>query len=75
MPIYIFHCPTCKTAFEELVPSWRTPPPPCPGCGGESCQRKTIHPTSFRLAGDDWASSSYGLKRTPPKGEGKNEPG
>lgn len=62
MPIYQFECKTCK-AETEVIQSWATLPPMCPGGCGKTMDRKLVNtsPPVFKCGG--FYSTDYGGKK------------
>ena len=69
MPLYAYHCPSCGTDYEALVPVDGSAP--CPTCG--SCEvRKLVSAAEFVLRGPGWARDGYGIK-APRRDEGASD--
>ena len=63
MPIYEYHCKTCKKDFEVLQKITDDPLAACPKCGKQV--KRLISQTSFTLKGGGWykdGSASTGGK-------------
>jgi len=72
MPIYEYHCDTCRKDF-ELVRKISDPPiKSCPECNGRKI-RKLISSTAFQLKGTGWYKTDYAPKPAAKKEEGKKE--
>lgn len=73
MPIYEYHCRTCKKDFEVMQKITDEPLAACPDCGKKV--KRIISQTSFSLKGGGWykdgysGSSSGGGKKTAAKTE------
>lgn len=57
MPIYEYHCKSCKKNFEILQKISDAPLAKCPECGKKI--KRLISQTSFSLKGDGWYKDGY----------------
>jgi len=73
MPIYEYHCKTCKKHFELLQKISDPPLAKCPDCG--KSVKRLISQTSFTLKGGGWYKDGYSSSSTAGKSEKKtNKP-
>lgn len=57
MPIYEYHCKSCKKTFEEVQKISDDPLTECPSCGKRV--KRLISSTSFTLKGEGWYKDGY----------------
>jgi putative FmdB family regulatory protein len=57
MPIYEYHCKSCKKDFEVLQKITEPPLAVCPACGKKV--KRLISQTTFTLKGGGWYKDGY----------------
>ncbi|RZT85915.1 putative FmdB family regulatory protein [Pseudonocardia sediminis] len=67
MPLYDYAC-ACGARFELMVPSWSSPAPDCPSCGGATTRR----PPSPAVHGRGRATPPPAMSKAPQSWEGLN---
>lgn len=71
MPLYDYAC-SCGVRFETMVPSWSSPAPACPACGGETHRRppspafggRAAPPPAMSTAPQTWSGLGNGDRDT-----------
>ncbi len=71
MPMYDYAC-SCGARFEMMVPSWNSPAPDCPLCGGTTSRRppspamggRAAPPTAMSAAPQSWEGVNSGDRET-----------
>ena len=64
MPLYEYHCGSCRAEFELIRKFNETDLEVCPHCGQAQVSRKTSRP-SFHLKGGGWYKDSYSSNPSP----------
>ncbi|MFH0800458.1 MAG: zinc ribbon domain-containing protein [Pseudomonadota bacterium] len=69
MPIYEYHCKSCKKDFEVLQKLSEPNLAACPDCGKKA--KRLISQTSFSLKGGGWHKDGYASKPAGAKSDSK----